>query len=99
VAGSLAAPTPRPLQAAAGRGDLEALRKLLADPAMRVDAPDADGRTALLAAVLAQHPAAVRLLLEAGADPGHADRAGLTPRMAAQAGANAEIAALLAAPR
>ena len=99
VAGSLAAPALRPLQAAAGRGDLEALRKLLADPATRVDAPDADGRTALLAAVLAQHPAAVRLLLEAGADPGRADRAGLTPRMAAQAGANAEIAALLAAPR
>ena len=99
AAGSLAAPSPRPLQAAAGRGDLETLKKLLAEPATRVDAPDADGRTALLAAVLAQHPAAVRLLLEAGADPGRADRAGLTPRTAAQAGANAEIAALLAAPR
>lgn len=101
VAGSLsgAGAVPHPLQAAAGRGDVEALRRLLADPAARVDTPDADGRTALLAAVLAQQPAAVRLLLEAGADPGRADRAGLTPRTAAQGGANAEIAALLAAPR
>lgn len=101
VAGSLAGASavPHPLQAAAGRGDVEALRRLLADPAARVDTPDADGRTALLAAVLAQQPAAVRLLLEAGADPGRADRAGLTPRAAAQAGADAEIAALLAAPR
>jgi hypothetical protein len=101
AAGSLAGASavPHPLQAAAGRGDVEALRRLLADPAARVDTPDADGRTALLAAVLAQQPAAVRLLLEAGADPGRADRAGLTPRAAAQAGANAEIAALLAVPR
>ena len=101
VAGSLAGASavPHPLQAAAGRGDVEALRRLLADPAARVDTPDADGRTALLAAVLARQPAAVRLLLEAGADPGRADRAGLTPRAAAQAGADAEIAALLAAPR
>ena len=99
AAGSLAAASPGPLQAAAGRGDLETLRRLLADPATRVDAPDAAGRTALLDAVLAQQPAAVRLLLEAGADPAHADRAGLTPRAAAQAGANAEIAVLLAAPR
>jgi ankyrin repeat protein len=99
VAGSLAAAGAGPLQAAAGRGDLDALRELLADPATRVDAPDAAGRTALLEAVLARQPAAVRLLLEAGADPGRADRTGLTPRAAAQAGANAEIAALLAAPR
>ena len=38
----------------------------------------------------------MRLLLAAGADPARADPAGLTPRAAAQAGANAEIAALLA---
>jgi len=88
-----------PLHAAAGRGDVDALKALLSDPSVRVDAPDADGRTALLHAVLAQQPAAVRLLLAAGADPGRADRAGLTPRRAAQTGASAEIAALLSAPR
>ena len=90
--------SPLSLQAAADRGDVEALRRLLADPATRVDAPDAAGRTALLHAVLSQHAAAVRLLVAAGADPGRADPAGLTPRAAARTGANAEIAALLAAP-
>ena len=94
------ADAPRPtLQSAADRGDVGVLKTLLADPAVRVDAPDADGRTALLHAVLAQRAAAVRLLLAAGADPAHADRAGLTPRQAAQTGASAEIAVLLAAPR
>jgi len=90
---------PPPLQAAAARGDVDTLKALLSDSAVRVDAPDADGRTALLHAVLAQQPAAVRLLLAAGADPGRADRAGLTPRQAAQTGASAEIAVLLSAPR
>ena len=90
---------PAPLQAAADRGDVETLKKLLANPSAPVDAPDSTGRTALLHAVLAQHPAAVRLLLAAGADPARADQAGLTPRAAAQTGASAEIATLLAAPR
>jgi uncharacterized protein len=89
---------PMTLQAAADRGDVEALRALLAEPAVRVDAPDAAGRSALLHAVLAQQAEAVRLLLAAGADPGRADQAGLTPRAAAQAGANGEIAGLLATP-
>ena len=99
LAGASLRASPVRLQAAAARGDVETLRALLADPATRVDAPDPDGRTALLHAVLAQRPDAVRLLLAAGADPGRADHAGLTPRQAAQAGASAEIAALLAAPR
>ena len=90
---------PDSLQAAADRGDVEALKALLAARAVHVDAPDAQGRTALLRAVLAQRPEAVRLLLAAGADPGRADHAGLTPRQAAQVGASAEIAALLGAPR
>ena len=90
---------PTALHAAADRGDVEALRKMLENAATPVDAPDAAGRTALLHAVLAQQVAAVRLLLAAGADPARADHAGLTPRAAAQAGANAEIAALLGAPR
>ena len=91
--------SPSTLAAAADRGDVDALKALLAEPSVRVDAPDAQGRTALLHAVVAQHLAAVRLLLAAGADPGRADHAGLTPLQAAQTGASAEIAALLAAPR
>lgn len=90
---------PSPLQSAADRGDVDALKRLLADPATRVDAPDAAGRSALLHAVLAQRADAVRLLLAAGADPDRADAAGLTPRAAAQAGASGAIGALLAAPR
>jgi hypothetical protein len=103
VAGGLTAASarllPAPLHAAADRGDLEALKKALANPSTPVDSPDATGRTALLHAVLAQQVGAVRLLLAAGADPARADQAGLTPRAAAQTGASAEIAALLAAQR
>lgn len=103
VAGSLTTASarllPPSLHAAADRGDLEALKKALANPATPVDSPDATGRTALLHAVLAQQAGAVRLLLAAGADPARADQAGLTPRAAAQTGASAEIATLLAAPR
>ena len=49
-------------------------------------------------AVLAQHPAAVRALLAAGADPNRADRAGFTPRAAAQTGGNPDIAQMLGVP-
>ena len=87
-----------PLQAAADRGDLEALDALLANPATRVDEVDADGRTALLHAVMSRQAGAVRRLLAAGADRDHADQTGLTPRAAALTGANAEIAALLGKP-
>jgi hypothetical protein len=86
------------LQAAADRGDVETLKTLLANPATAVDAPDAAGRTALLHAVLAQQADAVRVLIAAGADPGRADPAGLTPRAAALAGANPGIPPLLGTP-
>jgi ankyrin repeat protein len=49
----------------------------------------------LMHAVLAQHPAAVRALLGAGADPNRPDRAGFTPRAAAATRANSEIVQLL----
>lgn len=83
------------LHAAAATGDLEALRRLLADPATRVDEPDSLGRTALMVAVTARRVAAVRVLMAAGADPDHADASGATPRSVARTGPNAEIAALL----
>jgi ankyrin repeat protein len=99
LAGASARQAATPLHAAADRGDVEALKTLLAAPGARVDAPDAAGRTALLRAVQAQQLGAVRLLLAAGADPARPDASGLTPRAAAQAGANAEIAALLTGSR
>ena len=99
LVGASARVLPLPLHAAADRGDVDTLKRLLSNAATPVDAPDATGRTALLHAVLAQQAAAVRLLLAAGADPAHADQAGLTPRAAAQSGASAEIAALLATSR
>ena len=83
------------LHAAAATGDLEALRRLLADPATRVDEPDSLGRTALMVAVTARRVATVRVLMAAGADPDHADASGATPRSVARTGPNAEIAALL----
>jgi ankyrin repeat protein len=76
---------------------VQALARLVADTRVPIDAPDAAGRTALLHAVLAQQPGAVRLLLAAGADPDLADHAGLSARAAAtRAGASPEIATLLA---
>jgi hypothetical protein len=89
--------TPTPLLVAANADDVDALGKLLADPATRVDAPDAQGRTALQVAVAAANVRAVRLLLAAGADPDHADASGATPRSVARTRPNAEIAALLVA--
>jgi hypothetical protein len=83
------------LTAAADRGDVAALKSLLAARSMQVDAPDPAGATALLHAVRARQVAAARLLLAAGADPDRADRGGTTPRVAA----DPEIAALLPAPR
>jgi ankyrin repeat protein len=96
VAASLR-PSPTPLHVAANADDVDALGKLLADPATRVDAPDDLGRTALQVAVAAANVRAVRLLLAAGADPDHADASGTTPRSVARTGPSAEIAALLAA--
>ena len=90
---------PTALQSAAGADDVDALKRLLADPSTRLEAVDAQGRSALMLAVAAGHARAVRLLLAAGADPGHADASGRTPRDAARAGTNAEIAALLGVPR
>ena len=88
-----------PLHAAAAAGDADALRRLLADPAARVDATDSAGRTALAVAVVAHRPVAVRLLLAAGADPEHADVSGATPRSLAhtlaRTGPAAEIAGML----
>ncbi len=90
---------PTPLHVAANADDVAAIERLLGDPATRVDATDADGRTPLQYAVMAANARAVRTLLAAGADPDHADSAGATPRSLARTGPSAEIADLLAVRR
>jgi ankyrin repeat protein len=61
------APVTPPLVAAAARGDLPAVSRLLRDGAP-VNATDERGRTAVLAATHADRPDIVQVLLQAGAD-------------------------------
>lgn len=67
-----------PIGLASGFGNTEIIR-ILAKAGARVDAPDADGMTALSTAALSQRAAAAKALLELGANPKHKDRFGLTP--------------------
>jgi uncharacterized protein len=55
------------LVSAAARGDVESVRRLLADGA-QVDARGRDGRTAVTAAALGDHVDVARVLIDAGAD-------------------------------
>ena len=82
------------LREAAQRGDVAAIRRLLAEK-LDVDARDAGGRTALMFAVLQGRRQAVETLLAAGADPNAADASGTTPLQAAHAGSHPAIAAAL----
>lgn len=91
-----ATPLARTLTAAAAGGDLDTLRRALADGA-GIDAADANGHTPLVAAVRARQIAAVRLLLEAGADPNHVDHDEMTPLQHARSGGDSAIADLLIA--
>jgi ankyrin repeat protein len=66
--------------------------KRLAGPAAAVDQDkDADGRTALVLAVLRGDALAVTALLKRGADPRLPDRYGQTPRGYARALGNAAV--------
>jgi ankyrin repeat protein len=67
-----------PLAAAAARGDLAAVRALLAKGTV-VDALEVDGTTALHAAVDADHLDVADALLRAGANASRGDRYGVTP--------------------
>ena len=85
---------------AADRGHVELVRALLRTE-IDVDHVNDLGWTALLAAVIlgdggAAHREIVRLLVEAGADAGIADRDGVTPLEHARRSGYDEIAALLA---
>ena len=78
------------LPAAAMAGDTDAVRRLL-DLGFAVDAPDAQGCTALLRAAGGGHRATVDLLISRGADPQHAANTGATPLSAAVSMRQAEI--------
>ena len=81
---------------AAGRGDVLPVQRLLAAGA-DVNARDADGRTALLAANYVDSVAVVRRLIEAGAKVDAADREGITPLFQAQRQNSRDIVRLLEA--
>ena len=82
------------LRHAAGTGGRPALRAALERRPL-IDARDADGRSALMLAVLRGRGEAVDALLAAGADPNAADVHGVTPLHAALNGEQADIAAAL----
>ncbi|GGD49364.1 ankyrin repeat domain-containing protein [Pseudoxanthomonas indica] len=82
------------LPAAAMTGDVDAVRRLL-DLGFAVDAPDAQGCTALLRAAGGGHRSAAELLIARGADPQHAANTGATPLSAAVSMRQAEIVNLL----
>ncbi|KRG71938.1 ankyrin repeat domain-containing protein [Pseudoxanthomonas dokdonensis] len=78
------------LPAAAMQGDADAVRRLL-DLGFAVDAPDAQGCTALLRAAGGGHRQVVDLLIERGANPQHAAGTGATPLSAAVSMRQADI--------
>jgi ankyrin repeat protein len=82
------------LREAAQRGDVPTLQRLVAAH-VDINARDANGRTALMLAVLQGQKEAVDTLLAAGADPNAADSSGTTPLRAALAGAHSAIATAL----
>jgi hypothetical protein len=82
------------LRRAAESGDTDTLNWLFSEHA-DLEAKDAEGRTALMLAVLQGHTASVTALLAQGANPRAEDAYGATPLSAALAGNNPAIAALL----
>ncbi|MCC6233626.1 MAG: ankyrin repeat domain-containing protein [Verrucomicrobiales bacterium] len=83
-----------PVENAIRDGEHARLRRLLADPT-RVNARDEQGNTVLHTASFLGHAEAVRLLLEAGADPNVTNHAGVTPLLRAAADP-AKVSLLLA---
>jgi ankyrin repeat protein len=82
------------LREAAQSGNITRLNALLAER-IDIDARDANGRSALMLAVLHDQQQAVNSLLAAGADPNAADSTGTRPLQAAIVGARPEIVAAL----
>jgi Ankyrin repeats (3 copies) len=82
------------LRWAAESGDIQTLRAILAAE-VRIDAPDARGRTALMLAASRGQAESVDVLLAHGADPNAADANGTTPLKAALAADQPAIVAAL----
>jgi len=78
------------LRAAAAAGRIAELETLLAQ-GVPVDTPDADGNTALMKSVKADHPAAAALLRGRGASLDHKNRAGESSRDIATAKGDPEL--------
>lgn len=78
------------LRTAAQQGDLPRLQALLAEP-VNLELRDADGRTALMWAVINRRIAAVNMLLAHGADPTALDARGRSPAEAAAAAGDRRI--------
>ena len=92
---SFAAPTSEVAEAAS-RGDKAAIQKLVTQKA-NVNAPQADGATALHWAVFRSDKDMVDMLLKAGADPKVANREGSTPLWLASVNGDTAIISLLLA--
>ena len=78
------------LRAAAAGGQVKELEALLAQ-GVPVDAPDADGDTALMKSIEADHPVAAALLLRHGASLDHRNHAGQSARDLAAAKGDAAL--------
>ena len=95
-AGRLQSPTraapdlPARLRAAAAAGRTEEVKALL-DQGVPVDAPDAEGDTALMRSIEADQPAAAALLRRRGANLDHKNHAGESARDIATAKGDAEL--------
>jgi ankyrin repeat protein len=87
-----------PLMRAIYEGRASAAKALLAVPALKVNAQNEYGATALHYAAAAGNAALVRLLLKRGADVRMRDTAGHTPAMRAVENGYAELAAVLKSP-
>jgi ankyrin repeat protein len=85
-----AAAAPAPLVDAAARGDLAAVRRLIAEKT-DVNAARVDGMTALHAAVQADRLDVADALLRAGAKGAAVDRYGITPLYLASVNGNADL--------
>jgi ankyrin repeat protein len=80
VEGGLAAPSGKELLTALSRGDRAAAQRLIKSGAP-VNATDDLGSSALMYAAMYADPGTMRLLLDKGADPDHADHSGATALM------------------
>jgi ankyrin repeat protein len=86
---------PRPLRMAAQRGDVPEIERLLARGARLDERTPYDGETALTAAARWGQAAAVKVLVEKGADPGLPNAAGENAVVLAAEGGHTEVVKLL----